>query len=44
VPSRASDLLQKAIEALPAGESEFITEMLGRVDTSKFIPSEYGIG
>jgi methanol--5-hydroxybenzimidazolylcobamide Co-methyltransferase len=38
------DRLQKSIEALPAGESEFITEMIGLVDTSKFIPAEYGIG
>jgi methanol--5-hydroxybenzimidazolylcobamide Co-methyltransferase len=38
------DRLQKTIEALPAGETEFITEMMSRVDTSKFIPAEYGIG
>jgi methanol--5-hydroxybenzimidazolylcobamide Co-methyltransferase len=38
------DRLQKAIEALPADETEFITEMMGRVDTTRFIPAEYGIG
>jgi methanol--5-hydroxybenzimidazolylcobamide Co-methyltransferase len=38
------DRLQKALEAQPAGETQFITEMMGRVDTSKFIPAEYGLG
>jgi hypothetical protein len=36
--------LQKAIEALPSGEIEFIDQMMGRVDTSKFVPADYEIG
>ena len=38
------DRLQKAVEGLPAKESEFIDVMMGQVDTTKFIAADYGIG
>lgn len=38
------DRLQKTVEALPAGESEFISEMMNHVDTTKFVAGDYGIG
>ncbi len=38
------DRLQKTVEALPAKESEFITEMMAEVDTTKFVPADYEIG
>jgi methanol--5-hydroxybenzimidazolylcobamide Co-methyltransferase len=36
--------LQHTLEALPSDETSFTSEMMGDVDTSKFIPAEYGLG
>jgi methanol---5-hydroxybenzimidazolylcobamide Co-methyltransferase len=36
--------LQRELESLPASESQFIAETLGRIDTAKFIPADYGLG
>lgn len=38
------DRLQKTVEALPSKESEFIGEMMGEVDTTKFNAEDYEIG
>jgi methanol--5-hydroxybenzimidazolylcobamide Co-methyltransferase len=38
------DRLQETLETLPAGEEQFISEMMGQVDTSKFIAADYGLG
>jgi methanol--5-hydroxybenzimidazolylcobamide Co-methyltransferase len=38
------DRLQKAVETLPANETEFISEMMAEVDTTKFVAADYGIG
>jgi methanol--5-hydroxybenzimidazolylcobamide Co-methyltransferase len=38
------DRMQKTVEALPAKEAEFIAEMMGQVDTTKFVPADYEIG
>jgi methanol--5-hydroxybenzimidazolylcobamide Co-methyltransferase len=38
------DRMQKVVEALPDDESRFISEMLGEVDTSRFVAGDYGIG
>ncbi|MBI4327822.1 MAG: methanol--corrinoid methyltransferase, partial [Chloroflexi bacterium] len=38
------DRLQKTVEALPAGEPEFISEMMNHVDTTRFVAGDYGIG
>ncbi len=35
------DRMQKTLEALPAGESQFIDEMMGTVDTTKFVAADY---
>jgi methanol---5-hydroxybenzimidazolylcobamide Co-methyltransferase len=35
------DRMQKTLEDLPAGESQFIDEMMGTVDTSKFVAADY---
>jgi len=35
------DRLRRTVEALPAKESEFIDEMMGEVDTSKFVARDY---
>jgi len=37
------DTMSDAVNDLPAAESRFIEQMLGRVDTSRFIPAEYGL-
>jgi methanol---5-hydroxybenzimidazolylcobamide Co-methyltransferase len=37
------DRLQKALEALPASESDFVSEMMAEVDTTKFVAADYGI-
>jgi methanol--5-hydroxybenzimidazolylcobamide Co-methyltransferase len=37
------DRLQRALDSLPESESQFINDMLGKVDRSKFILSEYGL-
>lgn len=38
------DRLQKTLDSLPAKESEFIDEMMGVVDTTRFRAADYGIG
>jgi methanol---5-hydroxybenzimidazolylcobamide Co-methyltransferase len=38
------DRLQKTVEAMPDHEGEFIDQMMGQVDTSKFVAGDYGIG
>ncbi len=38
------DRMQKALDSLPGQEVEFIGQMMGRVDTSKFVAADYGIG
>jgi hypothetical protein len=35
------DRLQKALDTLPATETEFIQEMMGQVETSKFVAADY---
>ncbi len=35
--------IAKTVEALPATESEFIDEMMGQVDTTRFVPTDYGL-
>jgi methanol--5-hydroxybenzimidazolylcobamide Co-methyltransferase len=35
------DRMQKILEGLPASESRFIGEMMGVVDTSKFVAADY---
>jgi methanol--5-hydroxybenzimidazolylcobamide Co-methyltransferase len=37
------DTMEEALAALPGDESAFIGRMLGEVDTSRFIPAEYGL-
>jgi len=37
------DRMQKATEAIPASESEFIAEMMAEVDTTKFVAADYGL-
>ena len=34
--------IAKIVEALPATEGEFIDEMMGQVDTTRFVPGDYG--
>jgi hypothetical protein len=33
--------LQETLETLPTSEAEFISEMMGQVDTSKFVAADY---
>jgi methanol---5-hydroxybenzimidazolylcobamide Co-methyltransferase len=35
--------MQAALEALPSRESDFIAEMMARVDTTKFVAGDYGL-
>ena len=35
------DRIQKVLEALPTKESEFINQMMGEVDTTKFVAADY---
>jgi methanol--5-hydroxybenzimidazolylcobamide Co-methyltransferase len=37
------DRMQTAVEAMPDTEAAFIGEMMGQVDTAKFIAADYGI-
>ena len=37
------DLMEESVGALPSRESPFIDQMLAEVDTSRFIPAEYGL-
>jgi methanol--5-hydroxybenzimidazolylcobamide Co-methyltransferase len=35
------DRIQKAVESIPSSEVEFINEMMGEVDTTKFVAKDY---
>jgi len=37
------DRIQKAVETIPANESEFIGEMMGVVDTTRFVAGDYDL-
>ncbi len=37
------DRIQKAVETIPANESEFIGEMMGAVDATKFVAGDYNL-
>jgi len=37
------DRIQKIVEKLPAGESQFIDEMMGAVDTTRFVAKDYDL-
>jgi methanol--5-hydroxybenzimidazolylcobamide Co-methyltransferase len=37
------DRLQKTVEAMPAGEAQFIDEMMGEVDTTRFMARDYDL-
>lgn len=37
------DMMEDAIAGLPADEGEFIDQMMGNVDTSKFVAADYGL-
>jgi methanol---5-hydroxybenzimidazolylcobamide Co-methyltransferase len=38
------DRMEKVLDGLPSGEAEFIREMMGQVDTSKFVAADYEVG
>ena len=38
------DRMEKALDSVPATETEFISQMLGEVDTGKFVAADYEIG
>jgi methanol---5-hydroxybenzimidazolylcobamide Co-methyltransferase len=35
------DRIQNTVESIPSAESEFIGEMMGQVDVTKFVPADY---
>lgn len=37
------DMMQESLESLPAGEDEFISQMMGSLEPGKFIAAEYGL-
>jgi len=37
------DRIQKSVETIPSNETEFIGEMMGQVDTTKFIAADYNL-
>ena len=37
------DPIQKAVESIPATDSEFIEEMMAEVDATKFVAADYGL-
>jgi len=37
------DRIQRAVEGMPADEDSFVAEMMGTVDTGKFIAKDYGL-
>jgi methanol--5-hydroxybenzimidazolylcobamide Co-methyltransferase len=37
------DRIQKAVETIPSSEAEFIGEMMGQVDVTKFSPGDYNL-
>jgi hypothetical protein len=36
--------MQSTLDSLPASESEFVDQMMARVDTTKFVAEDYEIG
>lgn len=38
------DRMQQTLESLPATETECINQMMGEVDTTKFVPADYDLG
>jgi methanol--5-hydroxybenzimidazolylcobamide Co-methyltransferase len=38
------DRLEQTLQALPAKEAQFIDEMMGQVDTTKFVAADYELG
>jgi methanol--5-hydroxybenzimidazolylcobamide Co-methyltransferase len=38
------DRLQRTVEAMPSKESEFIDQIMGQVDTTKFVAADYDLG
>ena len=37
------DTMRETVEELPAAEGEFIDQMMGTVDTEKFVPKDYAL-
>ena len=37
------DTMEEAVGSLPTTESEFINQMMGVVDTTKFVARDYGL-
>jgi hypothetical protein len=37
------DTLTDSLDAMPATESAFIDRMMAEVDTTRFLPAEYGL-
>lgn len=37
------DRMEKTLDGLPGRENDFITEMMGQVDTTKFVPADYEV-
>ena len=37
------DRIQRAVEAIPSSEAEFIGQMMGEVDTTKFVAGDYNL-
>ncbi len=35
--------IQEAVEGLPGDENQFISDMMARLDTTKFVPADYGL-
>jgi methanol---5-hydroxybenzimidazolylcobamide Co-methyltransferase len=35
--------MRESVEELPEGEDQFISDMMGQLDTSTFLPAEYGL-
>jgi hypothetical protein len=35
--------MQDAVEAIPASEAEFIGQMMGAVDTTRFVAQDYDL-
>jgi len=38
------DRMERSLDSLPSAEREFIDQMMGQVDTSRFLPAEYELG
>jgi hypothetical protein len=35
--------MEKTLDGLPATENEFVSQMMGLVDTTKFVPADYEV-